>query len=127
MARERLIEYCENNRIAVTRSLTKTIASTDGLKLTKDGSCTLANGAVIANAATRAAATAKTTRRCRGVAGRFESETSGLSGTSAAPTVPPHRSQAPAGLQSQCEDTHFVDVAEGPASSCRPSGGPHVA
>src|SRR5262250_658935 len=91
MARERLIEYCENNRIAVTRSLTKTIASTDGLKLTKDGSCTLANGAVIANAARRATATAKTMQRCCRVAGRLESDTSGLSGASPAATSPPCR------------------------------------
>src|SRR5262245_14876242 len=111
MARERLIEYCENKRIAVTRSLTKTIASTVGLKLRKDGSCTLANGAVIAKAATRAIAIANTVRRCCWFAGRVESDTSGLSGTSPAATFPPYR-VAPADFQS--EDSHFVGVLEGP-------------
>src|SRR5262245_19084533 len=120
MARERLIEYWENNRIAVTRSLTKTIASTVGLKLTKAGSCTLANGAVIVNAASSTNATAKTTRRCCWVAGRVESETGGLSGTWPAATSPPRRVVKRRLIcKGQSENSHFTDVLEGPASRRR--------
>src|SRR5271163_5073277 len=74
MAREGTIEYCANNKADVMRSLTNIMAPTDGMKASKRGSSTFANGAATAKAATSNTARARTKRRCCDVAGKFDSE-----------------------------------------------------
>ena len=95
--REREIENCANSRIEVIKSVTKTMASSDGKNALSSASGLPENGATAANAMSATAATAIADRLCRAVGGRSASHLSAPSVSPRAMTLSPHENRARSG------------------------------